>query len=146
MNNLALLLTLQGHLDESEALFKRVLAIERDLLGTNDLDVLILMHNLAGLERDRTRYAEAESLSREVVERAARTLPGERPENGLFLAGLAQTLQKEKRYADAANAFARARANLVAAYGPAHARVTRIAEMQSALYTQWGRPLPADLR
>jgi tetratricopeptide (TPR) repeat protein len=122
-----------------------VLAIERDLLGPDELDVLILEHNLAGLERDRGDFAQAESLSRDVIERTARTLPSERPENGLFLTGLGRTLQKEKRYEDAADVFARARVNLVAAYGPTHARVSRLTEMQTALYKEWGRPLPADL-
>ena len=145
MNNLALVLSLEGKLDESEALFKRVLAIERDMLGPDDLDVLILEHNLAGLERDRGDFAQAEALSREVVERAARTLPPERPENGLFLTGLGRALVKEKRYEEAADTFAKARTILIAAYGPTHARVARLTEMQTALYQEWGRPMPADL-
>ncbi|MGA9342026.1 MAG: tetratricopeptide repeat protein [Rhodanobacteraceae bacterium] len=146
MNNLALILSLEGKLDESEVLFRRVLGIERKLLGADDLDVLILLHNLAGLERRRMDYAEAESMDREAVEGAARTLPATRPENGLFMAGLAQTLQKQRRYAEAAQTFAGARANLVAAYGPTHARVKRLAEMQIALYREWGKPMPAELR
>jgi tetratricopeptide (TPR) repeat protein len=126
-------------------LYQRALAIERTLLGPDDLDVLILEHNLAGLERDRGDYASAETLHHAAVDGAARTLPAERPENGLFLTGLGRTLQKEKHYADAADAYARARANLIAAYGPTHERVTRLTEMQTALYKEWGRPPPADL-
>lgn len=143
MNNLALLLSKEGKLDESETLYRRVLAIEREMLGADDLDVLILMHNLAGLERDRGRYEEAEARAREVVARAARTLPKERPENGLFLAGLARTLARQKRYADADVAFVQARANLVAAYGAKHARVARLDRMRAELYGEWGRPLPS---
>jgi non-specific serine/threonine protein kinase len=145
MNNLALVLSDSGRLDEAEVLFKRVLAIERELLGPDELDVLILEHNLAGLERDRGDFAQAESLSRDVIERTARTLPSERPENGLFLTGLGRTLQRQKRYEDAADVFARARVNLIAAYGPTHARVSRLTEMQTALYKEWGKPLPPDL-
>ncbi|MGA9826963.1 MAG: tetratricopeptide repeat protein, partial [Rhodanobacteraceae bacterium] len=146
MNNLALVLSLEGKLDESEKLFRRVLGIERELLGKDDLNVLILLHNMAGLERRRNDYAEAEAMDREAVEGAARTLPFTRPENGLFMAGLAQTLQKERRYAEAAQVFSGARDNLIAAYGPAHARVKRLAEMQAALYREWGKPLPSKLR
>ncbi|HSS07994.1 MAG TPA: tetratricopeptide repeat-containing protein kinase family protein, partial [Rhodanobacteraceae bacterium] len=145
MNNLALVLSDSGKLDESEALFQRVLAIERDILGSDDLDVLILEHNLAGLERDRGDYAAAEKLHHEAIDGAARSLPPERPENGLFLTGLGRTLQQEKRYAEAADTFAKARTNLIAAYGPTHARVTRLTAMQLALYKEWGRPPPADL-
>ena len=89
-------------------------------------------------------HQAAEALHREAVDGAARSLPAERPENGLFLTGLGRTLQKEKRYADAADAYAKARVNLVAAYGPTHERVVRLTEMQTALYKEWGRPLPSD--
>ena len=47
---------------------------------------------------------------------------------------------------DAADTFAKARVILVAAYGPSHARVTRLHEMQTALYKEWGRPLPVELQ
>ncbi len=146
MNNLALVLKQSGKLDEAEGLYQRALAIEQTLLGPDDLDVLILEHNLAGLERDRGAYAAAEALSRDAVERASRTLPAGRPETGLFLTGLGRTEQAQKHYEEAAATFMRARAILLAAYGPTHARVTKLAEMQAALYKEWGRPLPADLR
>jgi tetratricopeptide (TPR) repeat protein len=146
MNNLALVLKQSGRLDEAEALYQRALAIERTLLGPDDLDVLILEHNLAGLERDRGAYAQAQALSRDAVDRAARTLPAGRPETGLFLTGLGRTEQAQKHYEDAAATFMRARAILVAAYGPAHARVAKLAEMQAALYKEWGRPLPVELQ
>jgi DNA-binding winged helix-turn-helix (wHTH) protein/tetratricopeptide (TPR) repeat protein len=144
LNNLGLVLELEGKLDESEGYFRRVLAIERELLGADDLQVLILMHNLAGLEDERGRFVEAEALHREVVERATRTLASTRPEQGLFLVGLAQTLQKQKRYAESADTFAAARKNLLAAYGPTHARVIKLAQMEAKLYEEWGRPLPAS--
>jgi tetratricopeptide (TPR) repeat protein len=146
MNNLALVLSQSKQLDEAEALYRRALAIERETLGNDDLGVLILVHNLGGLERDRGDLAAAEALNREAIAGAARTLPPERPENGLFMTGLARTLQKQKRYAESADAFAAARANLVAAYGPDHARVKRLTEMQVALYTEWGKPVPAELQ
>jgi non-specific serine/threonine protein kinase len=144
MNNLGLVLSLEGKLDEAEGLFRRVLAIEKSLLGADDLQVLILMHNLAGLERDRKQYDEAEALDREVIERATRTLAPGRPERGLFLAGLASTLQAQKRYAESADTFAQARSNLVAAYGATHARVVKIDQMRTALYQEWGRPMPGE--
>lgn len=144
MNNLALVLSLEGKLDESEALYKRALSIERALLGPDDLGVLILEHNLAGLERDRKRYVEAETLSRGVVDRAARSLAPSRPENGLFLVGLGRTLQAQRRYAEAAETYATARKNLIAAYGPRHPRVERLTEMQLELYRDWGRPAPPE--
>jgi tetratricopeptide (TPR) repeat protein len=142
MNNLGLLLSLEDKLDESEVLFRRVLKIETQLLGADDLQVLILMHNLAGLERDRKRYDDAETLHREVIERATRTLAPERPERGLFLAGFARTLQAQKRYAESADTYEQARAILVAAYGATHARVVKLDQMLVALYEEWGRPLP----
>src|SRR5262249_9607246 len=132
----------EGKLDEAERLFLHVVAIEKELLGPDDLQVLILMHNLSGLERDRAQYQQAEVLEREVIERADRTLAHERPERGLFLAGLARTLQSEKRYADAAGTLAQARANLVAAYGPSHARVLKLDQLRTEIYREWGRPVP----
>jgi non-specific serine/threonine protein kinase len=146
MNNLALVLKQSGKLDEAEALYQRALAIERTLLGSDELDVLILEHNLAGLERERGDYPDAEALSRDVIERASRTLPAGRPETGLFLTGLGRTQQKVKHYEEAAATFMKARAILVGAYGPTHARVTKLTEMQAALYQEWGRPLPPELR
>ena len=146
MNNLALVLSDLDKRDEAEALYKRVLAIERELLGPDDLDVLILEHNLAGLERDRGDYAQSEALSRDVVERASRTLPTGRPETGLFLTGLGRTQQKQKHYEDAAATFTKARTILVGAYGPTHARVAKLTEMQTALYKEWGRPVPVELQ
>jgi non-specific serine/threonine protein kinase len=143
MNNLGLLLSLEDKLDESEALFRRVLAIETQLLGADDLQVLILMHNLAGLERDRKQFDAAIELHREVVERATRTLAPGRPEIGLFRAGYARTLQAQKHFAEADGEFVRARAILVAAYGPEHARVVKLDQMRKALYEEWGRPVSA---
>jgi len=143
MNNLGLLLSLEDKLDESEALFRRVLAIETQLLGADDLQVLILMHNLAGLERDRKQYDAAIALHNEVVERATRTLAPGRPELGLFLAGYARTLQAQKHFAESDDAFVRARAILVAAYNPEHARVVKLDQMRKTLYQEWGRPMPA---
>ena len=87
-----------------------------------------------------------EALSRDAVERATRTLPASRPETGLFLTGLGRTEQAHKHYEDAAATFMRARAILVAAYGPTHARVAKLTEMQTALYKEWGRPLPPELQ
>jgi len=40
----------------------------------------------------------------------------------------------------------KARTILVAAYGPTHARVAKLTDMQTALYKEWGRPLPAELQ
>lgn len=106
---------------------------------------MILVHNLGGHERDRRNYPEAKALDRDAVDRAAHMLPSERPEIGLFLTGLGRTLQKEKRYADDADVFTRARVNLVAAGGATHARVVRLTETQTALYREWGQPQPAGL-
>jgi Tetratricopeptide repeat len=131
--------------DEAQGYYQRVLAIEREMLGPDDLNVLILMRNLAGLERDRGRYAEAELLQRDLIARADRVLPASRPEHGLFLAGLAQTLEKEQRFTGAAEAFARARENLLVAYDPGHARVVKLDAMSAALYKEWGKPIPGDL-
>jgi len=41
---------------------------------------------------------------------------------------------------------AKARTILVKAYGPTPARVAKLTEMQTALYKEWGRPPPAELR
>lgn len=146
MNNLALVLVLQDKPAEAEALYERARAIERELVGPDDLGVLVLEHNLAGAVRARGDLARAEALSRDVIERAARTLGPERPELGLFLTGLARTLQAQRRYEEGAAAFGRARANLLAAYGPDHPRIVALTRMQLGLYEAWGRPPPADLQ
>ena len=55
-----------------------------------------------------------------------------------------QTLQKQKRYAESADVFSTARRNLLAAYGPTHARVIKLTQMQTKLYQEWGRPMPVS--
>lgn len=133
LNNLGLVLSLQGKLDEAEVHYRRALDVERGLFGADAFDVLVLAHNLAGLLRKRDDLAGAEALARDTVERAERTLSAARYEPALFRVGLAQTLQRQGRKAEALAEFDRARERLVGLFGAEDARVQKVDAMRAAL-------------
>jgi tetratricopeptide (TPR) repeat protein len=133
LNNLGLVLSLQDKLDEAEGYYRRALDAERAALGDDALDVLILAHNLAGLLRKRGLLAQALALHADTVDRAQRTLGADRAEPALFRVGMAQTLQRMRRW-DAADAeFVRAREQLARTAGTDSPRVARIDQMREAL-------------
>jgi len=62
LNNLALLLHVQGQLTEAESLHKRALAIKKEALGPDHADVATSLNNLAALYHAQEEYAQAEPL------------------------------------------------------------------------------------
>lgn len=133
LNNLGLVLSLQNKLDEAEMYYRRALEVERAVAGPDALDVLVLAHNLAGLQRKRGQYAAALALAEDTVARADRTLAEDRYEPALFRVGLAQTLQKLGRYDEAERQFRAARSRLVGVFGADHANVAKVDSMLNVL-------------
>lgn len=138
LNNLGLVLSLQNKLDEAEVYYRRALAVERELAGADALETLVLAHNLAGLQRKRGQLAAALALSQDTVERADRTLSAERYEPALFRVGLAQTLQRLRRFDAAEREFRLARERLVNVFGPEHANVAKVDSMLNVLAQERG--------
>jgi non-specific serine/threonine protein kinase len=145
LNNLGLVLVLQKRPGEAEPYYRRALEVERELLGPDDLGVLILSHNYAGVLRDTGRLEQAIATYHDVVERADRTLGATRHEPALFRAGLARSLAAAMRYEEADREFVHARRQLAAALGDAHPRIAKLDEMRAGMYEAWGRTLPGAL-
>ncbi|TVR91172.1 MAG: hypothetical protein EA418_14350 [Wenzhouxiangellaceae bacterium] len=133
LNNLGLTLSLTNQLDEAETLYRRALDIERELLGPDHLDVLILSHNLAGLLRRKEDFEAAIAIHQDTIDRAEAQLAAERAESGLFMVGLAHTLGVAGRFIESDEVYARAQLRLEQALGSDHPRVKRVVEMRQEM-------------
>ena len=80
MNNLALLLEAQGHLEEARALYVDALEGRRRTLGPNHPDTFTSMLNLATLLADVKERDEAAALLRECFEGRQRVLGPNHPD------------------------------------------------------------------
>src|SRR5438309_6583898 len=67
LNNVAVVLHLQGKLGEAETMYGQALAMRRRLEGNEHLQVANSLNNLAAVLRDQGKLADAESMQREAL-------------------------------------------------------------------------------
>ena len=100
-NDLAWLLTLEGHFADAEKLDRETLDTARQVLGQDDPETLTSMRHLAGVLYREGHYAQAESMNREVLDSERRVLGPEHPETLATINNLAVGLEAEGRYPEA---------------------------------------------
>lgn len=156
LNDLGVVLTLEGKLDEAGAFYIKAIAIDRALAPAAVLSEAVSLGNLARIHLRQGAYAEAEAGLREAIARKQHLLGADYADNGRSYdsAILAETLIARGRFNEAQvladNALADARrrhrdahpdiafaltveAELMAASG-AHARAATFAEEAVAMY------------
>ena len=101
LNNLAVLLRVQGHLHgEAEELARRALAIREKALGPDHPDTAISLINLALLFQAQGRYGEAEPLCRRALTIREKAMGPDHPDTAQSLNDLALLLQVQGRLAE----------------------------------------------
>ena len=105
MNDLARVLSNEGHYAEAEKLQRQTLDIQRQVLGPRNPDTLRSMSDLARVLSNEGRYAEAEKPQRQILDIQRRVLGPENLDTLSSASNLAVTLRDEGRYSDAENLF-----------------------------------------
>ncbi len=108
LNNLALLLKVQGKLAEAEPLYRRALAIREEKLGKDHLDVSTSLNNLAVLLKDQGKLTAAEPLYSRAIAIGEETLGKDHPKNAVWLNNLARFFQDHGRLVEAEPLYRRA--------------------------------------
>ncbi|WP_442943563.1 tetratricopeptide repeat protein [Nostoc sp.] len=101
LNNLAYLYESQGRYSEAEPLYIQALALWRQLLADEHLDVATCLNNLAGLYESQGRYGEAEPLYIQALALWRQLLGNEHPSVATSLNNLALLYYSQGRYSEA---------------------------------------------
>jgi serine/threonine protein kinase len=101
IDNLAWMLTQQGHLREAEKLQRETVATRRRVFGEQNMDTLRSMSNLAWTVDREGNYAEAEKLGRAVLDGQRRVFKPDNVDTAKTMNNLAATLGHEGHYAEA---------------------------------------------
>ena len=91
----------RGRWGEKEPVDVRALELHREVLGTEHLNTLTSMANLALTYWNQGRWAEAETLQVQVMETTRRVLGAEHPDTLLSMGNLASTYSEQGRWAEA---------------------------------------------
>jgi hypothetical protein len=94
-------LYVDGRYNEAEASFTEVVERRKKVLGSEHLDTLASMANLASTYRDQGRWKEAEDLDVQVIETRKRVLGSEHPSTLTSMNNLAFTWKEQGRDTDA---------------------------------------------
>ena len=140
LNNLAVLLRIQGHLHgEAESLCCRALAIREKALGPDHPDTAQSLINLALLFQAQGRYGEAEPLLRRALAIREKALGPGHPDTAQSLNDLALLLQAQGRLAEPEPLYRRALAIWEKALGPDHPDTARSLDNLAYLHRAQGR-------
>jgi tetratricopeptide (TPR) repeat protein/tRNA A-37 threonylcarbamoyl transferase component Bud32 len=112
-----------GHLDESEALNRRVLDMDKRLRGPDHPNVADDLLNLGAIASNRERYADAVDYYRQAFAIMERWHGADHPQTASAMAILAQGLAYQGEYDESAALLRRALTIQERVYGPAHRRV-----------------------
>lgn len=94
---MALALVCQGHFQEAEESYRRVLDLRLSFIGKRHPDTMFSMHSLAEVYARRGQYDEAERLYREALALSESTLGKRHAFTLKCVIGLALTLKKQTR-------------------------------------------------
>ena len=122
MNTLALLMKTQpAKKGETEALFRRAMAIQQRKLGPKHPELGITLNNLSSLLLDSNRAAEAEPLARRALDIFDASVGPEHVRSALAASNLADVLSARGQTAQARKLYERALAVFERRLGPDHA-------------------------
>jgi tetratricopeptide (TPR) repeat protein len=140
MNNLALVLRDQGQYAEAERLFRRVVAMDRRVLGERHPTVAIVLVNLANVLQRSGDYPGAVAIYRDAIEVKRATFPDDHWEIATVNSLIGGCLVFMREYRQAEPLLVASYPIVRAAFGEAHNR-TRVALTRIVdLYDKWGRP------
>jgi len=104
----------------AESQYRKVVEIERRVLGESDAETLVTMNDLAATLARERKFAEAEDLYRKVVEIKRSTMGDAHPSTLSSMNGLAVLYRNEGNYAEAETWFRQALDGRRRSEGPTH--------------------------
>ncbi|KAJ5498989.1 Tetratricopeptide TPR-4 [Penicillium expansum] len=108
------------HISSSRALEREVVAVSRDIFGTNHPFTLTSMSNLASTYREQARWSDAERLEKEVVASSEAVLGETHPQTLISISNLASTYRNQGRLEEAKDLGGKATAVLKEVLGERH--------------------------
>jgi tetratricopeptide (TPR) repeat protein len=120
LNDRAVLYKFEGRFVDAARLYTRVMAMTRTGKRDDDTEATLL-HNLAGLDHARGRYAHAEPIARRGLAQRAKAVGRAHPRFAADLVGYAAILVGLDRFRAAKRIYVRAIGILERAVGPTHA-------------------------
>ncbi|OCX82919.1 hypothetical protein A6M27_18270, partial [Acidithiobacillus thiooxidans] len=120
VNNLALMLQVQGKWTEAEPLCRRAMEIQEKVLGPEHPETATSLNNLASLIQNQGKLAEAEPLCRRALEIRGKALGPEHPDTATSFNNLALLLQVRGKLAEAESLYGRALEIREKVLGPEH--------------------------
>ncbi|CAE7170263.1 nphp3 [Symbiodinium microadriaticum] len=139
LNNLAVLLKVQGQVVEAERMYRRALQRRRAVLGNTDPDTLTSINNLASLLSVTGQTEEAESLYAEALAGCRAKLGNKDMDTLLSADNLASLLFREGRAAEAEPLFREAALGLGALLGARHPETLRTLDNLAVALSALGR-------
>ena len=135
-----------GHLDRSETVNLRALALDRELFGERHPHVGVDLYNLGNIELDRGQYPEAERLFRRalLISESWYGSTHQKTASGTLMVG--RSIAYQGRPEDAADFYERALAMTRKTYPETHPRVGAVLSLWGDLALQQGRLGQADER
>jgi tetratricopeptide (TPR) repeat protein len=143
LNNLALLLRMQGDLEGSLPLGQRALAIYREAFGPEHPDTAMAVENLASLEKDRGDLSSSRDLYERALVIRERDLAADPSGAARCLNNLALVMQRQGDIQAARPLFTRALAILTESLGPDHPFSHRVRRNLAELRLTEGFPQEA---
>jgi serine/threonine-protein kinase len=135
-----------GHYDASDAVNRRALSIERQILGERHPKVADSLVNLGATQKERGNYGDAERFYRQALEMTEGWYGPDHPETAGMLFMLGTVLGAENQYEEAAGVLERALAIRRRVYGEVHPRVANVLNDLGLLALKRGRLDEADAR
>lgn len=144
MNDLAVLLTRQGRLDEAESLFKKALEVSKEKRGDENPETIEIVHNIGVLRREQKRYDETESLLRQALQGRQRKLGNDHPACFESMHELALLYKEQGRYEAAEKYLREALGGRRKRLGDTHPHTMESLNDLIELYETWNKPEEAE--
>ncbi len=128
-----------GHVEESEAINVRGLALDRRVFGRGHPNVGVDLYNLGNIALDRAKYAEGERLFREALAINDAWYGAEHPKTAATLLMLGRSAAYVGHAADAERLYGRALEAMRAVYGEHHLRYGSVLSLMGDLARDRGR-------
>ena len=145
LNNLAVLLKVQGQVVEAERMYRRALQRRRAVLGNTDPDTLTSINNLASLLSVSGQTEEAERLYAEALAGCRAKLGNKDMDTLLSADNLASLLFREGRAAEAEPLFREAALGLGSLLGSRHPETLRSQDNLAVALSALGRLEEAEM-
>jgi len=139
-NDLAVVLTRQGHFDEAERLLRELWEVRKERWSDDHPETLRTINTFGVLRREQKKYEQAESLLRQALEGRQRKLGSDHPACFESIHELAVLYKEQACYEEAEPLFLEALEGRRLKLGHKHPHTLESVNSLIALYEAWSKP------